>query len=443
MPLLTRFSPVQLLAFWERWIDPPASLLGRVVLGLLVLSESLICAIWIFALSSLGEGYALMALFPYTYIVISYTSLLLFYRSKRFEYFTFTQLVMLLVIPFFMQWIVGGFEASSGIAVWAVLSPVGALMILGTRQSTPWFLLFIVLAVFSWATNDIFAGYALPIPKYTRNIFFIVNVAGLSTILYFVMRYFEVQKAKALQELDYKNQQLVEEQGKSDRLLLNILPKSIADRLKKHDKRIADSYESVTIMFADLVDFTRISAGMAPDALVDMLNLVFSRFDELTEKYGLEKIKTIGDAYMVVGGAPTPRPDHAEAMADLALDMQKALAELSVITGKMLMMRIGINSGPVIAGVIGSTKFNYDLWGDTVNMASRMEHYGLANVIQVSKSTYQLLEQKYRFEERGLVTVKGKGKVETYLLLGKTAAATDDKSSVEAENIPEKLPSGL
>jgi guanylate cyclase len=374
-----------------------------------------------------------MAFFPYAYIVISYASLLLFYHFQRFEYFTFTQLVMLLVMPFFMQWIIGGFVASSGVSIWGVLAPVGALMILGTSKSTGWFMLFLGLMAFSWLTNDLFAGYALPIPKHTQMLFFFANVSGVATILYLMMRYFETQKERVLFELDNKNGALLLEQYRSDRLLLNILPKSVADRLKQNNEaRIADRYESVTIMFADLVDFTRISAGMSPEALVDLLGSVFSRFDELTEKHGVEKIKTIGDAYMVVCGAPEARADHAEAVANLAIDMKQALAEVAGSSGYELMMRIGINSGPVVAGVIGSSKFSYDLWGDTVNMASRMEHYGQSNVIQVSESTYELLRDKFVFEKRNLIEVKGKGNVQSYFLLGRIDTVVENRTSITA-----------
>jgi adenylate cyclase len=399
--------------------NPPAALVSRIILGLLVASESLISVFWIFELSNLGGAYAFMAVFPYAYILITYVSLLLFYHFKRFEYSTFTQLAMLLVMPFLMQWIIGGFEASSGVAIWAILSPVGALLILGTRQSTPWFFLFFALTIISWAMNDLFAGYALPMPAHTKHMFFIVNVGGAASILYFVMRYFEAQKSRIMRVLDETNSELVVEQQKSERLLLNVMPKSIADRLKNKDERIADRYDSVTIMFADLVGFTRISSEMPAAELVELLNQVFSRFDLLVEKYGVEKIKTIGDAYMVVSGAPVVRDDHAAVMAELAMEMLQTLNELAFATGKPLKMRIGINSGPVIAGVIGNSKFSYDLWGDTVNMASRMEHYGVANSVQISESTYHLLQSGYVFEKRIGLDIKGIGVVDTYLLQGR------------------------
>lgn len=397
---------------WGRFSDPSAPLVGKAILSVLVLAETLICIFWIFTLSDLGEGYAFMAAVPYVYIVISYASLLIFYHLKRFENFVFTQLVMLLVMPFFMQWVIGGYEASSGVALWAILSPVGALMILGTKQSTPWFALFMGLAAVSWQMNTIFASNALPIPNQLKDTFFVMNIAGTATILYVVMRYFQSQKERVLKALAI-------EQARSDKLLLNILPESIANRLKAENLSIADSHDSVSIMFADLVNFTHISAGMPPSELVNLLNQVFSRFDQLADKYGLEKIKTIGDAYMVVGGVPNAREDHAEAVANMALEMQIALKEVATKNKKELMMRIGINSGPVIAGVIGSSKFSYDLWGDTVNVASRMEHYATPDTIQVTEATYQLLKNNFTFEPLGPVNIKGKGEVVAYVLLTK------------------------
>jgi len=397
---------------WGQFSDPSASLVGKAILSVLVLAETLICVFWIFTLSDLGEGYAFMAAVPYVYIVISYASLLIFYHLKRFENFVFTQLVMLLVMPFFMQWVIAGYEASSGVAIWAILSPVGALMILGTKQSTPWFALFMALAAVSWQMNTIFANNALPLPSQIKDTFFVMNIAGTATILYIVMRYFQSQKERVLKALAI-------EQARSDKLLLNILPESIADRLKAESLSIADSHESVSIMFADLVNFTHTSAGMPPSELVNLLNQVFSKFDQLTEKYGLEKIKTIGDAYMVVGGVPSAREDHAEAVASMALEMQTALKEVAQKNQKELKMRIGINSGPVIAGVIGSSKFSYDLWGDTVNVASRMEHYAMADTIQVTEATYQLLKDDFAFKPLGPIAIKGRGEVVAYVLLSK------------------------
>jgi class 3 adenylate cyclase len=208
------------------------------------------------------------------------------------------------------------------------------------------------------------------------------------------------------------------EQEKSDRLLLNILPQAIAERLKQDQSVIADTFAEVTVLFADIVGFTQISSQISPSELVSLLNEIFSTFDRLAEKHGLEKIKTIGDAYMVVGGLPMPRSDHAEAIAEMALDMQQAIAEFSNTHKQDFRIRIGIHSGPVVAGVIGIKKFIYDLWGDTVNTASRMESHGLPGRIQVTSATYERLQDKYLLQSRGTVEVKGKGEMNTYFLTG-------------------------
>lgn len=211
------------------------------------------------------------------------------------------------------------------------------------------------------------------------------------------------------------------EQEKSERLLLNILPEPIAAKLKQSQEHIAENFEAVTIMFADIVGFTPLSARLEPIALVSLLNQIFSTFDELAEQLSLEKIKTIGDAYMVAAGLPVPRPDHAEAIADMALAMQAAVNNFQVEVGNSFQIRVGINSGVVVAGVIGIKKFIYDLWGDAVNVASRMESSGEPGRIQVTTATYKLLKDKYLFEERGKISVKGKGEMTTYWLIGKNS----------------------
>ena len=213
--------------------------------------------------------------------------------------------------------------------------------------------------------------------------------------------------------------ELQAERAKSDRLLLNVLPTAIADRLKQGERTIVDSFREATVVFADIVGFTSFSANIAPSRTVQLLNDLFSGFDKLAETYELEKIKTIGDSYMVVGGVPTPRPEHAERCALMALDMLEVLNHFNRRNSLNLDIRIGINSGPVVAGIIGTRKFSYDLWGDTVNVASRMESHGLPGVIQVSPSTHALLADKFILEERGKIDVKSRGFMSTYRLVGR------------------------
>lgn len=223
----------------------------------------------------------------------------------------------------------------------------------------------------------------------------------------------------AVEKLATTFNKLTEEQKKSEHLLLNILPESVVHRLKEQPTTIAEAFAEVTVLFADIVGFTQLSTQVSPQELVALLNRIFSAFDELAEKHGLEKIKTIGDAYMVVGGLPIPRKDHAEAIVNMALDMQLAINQFNVETNFNCNIRIGINTGPVVAGVIGIKKFIYDLWGDTVNIASRMESQGIPGNIQISQSTYEQVKNKhqYKLESRGLIEIKGKGEMQTYLVM--------------------------
>jgi class 3 adenylate cyclase len=209
------------------------------------------------------------------------------------------------------------------------------------------------------------------------------------------------------------------EQERSERLLLNVLPAPIATRLKAGEPVIADAFPEVTVLFADIVDFTRRSQRISPAQVVQALNELFSAFDELAQRYGVEKIKTIGDAYMVAGGLPDPRPDHAQAIAEMALAVQAEVTRHTDPSGRPLAVRIGIDTGPVEAGVIGTAKFSYDLWGDTVNTASRMESHGIPGCIQVTERTYQRLRDGYRFQQRGPIQVRGMGELVTWFLVAR------------------------
>jgi class 3 adenylate cyclase len=221
---------------------------------------------------------------------------------------------------------------------------------------------------------------------------------------------------------------LAEEHERSERLLLNVLPEAISARLKEDSHAIADAFSDVTVLFADIVGFTELSAKLDPAALVKMLNEIFSRFDDLAQELGLEKIKTIGDCYMVAAGLPNPRADHAVAAARMAIGMRAALEAHNEASGHALHIRIGLHSGPVVAGVIGKRKFIYDMWGDTVNTASRMESSGIADEIQVTRAVYDKLKAEFELDPRGTIKVKGKGEMETFLLKGATGARTKGTS---------------
>ena len=246
---------------------------------------------------------------------------------------------------------------------------------------------------------------------------FVTNVVASATILFGIVFYAvrQITRAEAAAEREHE---------RSESLLSNILPPKIATRLKQPERAvIADRYDAASILFADMAGFTARASDTDPEALVEFLNSVFTRLDGLVERHGLEKVKTTGDAYMVVSGVPEPRSDHADALAALALDMRDVLFGLADPKGRAVPIRIGMASGPVVAGVVGSRKFFYDVWGDAVNTASRMESTGEAGKIQVAPSTYELLRERFELEERGLVEIRGKGQMRTWYLTGRRAAA--------------------
>ncbi len=257
------------------------------------------------------------------------------------------------------------------------------------------------------------------ISKSQRNL--VITVTAILSILYLVL-YMIVRRSDSIIRTQYNEINKARDDATlareaADGLLLNILPEPIVERLKTGSKTIADTCHDVTVLFADIVEFTRMTGQAEPAEVVDFLNTIFSDFDEIAKRHNLEKIKTIGDAYMVAGGIPIARDDHAEAVAKMALEIM-GIADSYSWQGKKIQFRIGISSGPVVAGVIGKHKFIYDIWGDTVNIASRMESSGAAGVIQVAPATYEMLKMRFRFEKQDSVLIKGKGEMETYFLLG-------------------------
>lgn len=346
-------------------------------------------------------GFPQAALIPGGYAILSLSSLAFVFVTNRYSAFRFLQFLFILILPVILQLSLGGFKNSGAVVIWAILCPLGALAFAPARQGLIWFGLFL--------TTLLLTGLAefhplLPTIKVEHNIqilFFVMNIAGAGTLTFLSLYYF-ISKSK-------------QEHDRAENLLLNILPGPIAERLKRNPSTIADGYPIVSILFADIENFTTISQKIAPEILVHFLNDVFSHFDFLAEKHGMEKIKTIGDAYMAVAGIPIWNENHAENAMRTAIEIQKFVKTLRDPTGKPLRMRIGIHSGPVVAGVIGRRKFAYDLWGDAVNTASRLESHGLAGRIQISESTYDLLSDKSRIETSRSVDVKGKGIMKTYL----------------------------
>jgi len=357
---------------------------------------------------------------PLVYQLISVASLVHYLKTKKFEVFRFVQLSLFLFVPFVMQWSIGNTVTASGVMLWALLAPVGALVVSGWRESVPWFIAYIVMTVVS-GSFDFYLGTEdnSGVSMKAIGFFFALNFAAMSSIMYFLMRHFVVAMDKIKNQLDQQHQLLAEEQNKSERVLLNVLPSSIAQRLKNHQGLIADGHADVTVMFADLVNFTQLTESLSPEQMVGLLNTVFSGFDELCEKYGVEKIKTIGDAYMVVGGLNRNNVDYTRDIADLSLEMREFVITNPNLSRFKLGIHTGIATGPVVAGVIGTKRFIYDLWGDTVNIASRLTDEAVQDVIQVDKTTYNRIRQDYAFEPPATIHVKGKGEMVMYRLTGR------------------------
>jgi adenylate cyclase len=376
--------------------------------------------VWLAIYWAMGVKFS--ATVPMAYQLVTVFSLTYYLASGNFAAFRFIQLSLFLFFPFAMQWSIGSYVSSSGVMLWALLAPIGATVTEGWRQSISWFAAYLVLTVLSGFFDYYLAiGRTSGIPMDTVAVFFGLNFAAMSVLLYVLFRYF-VREREAIQlQLDRQHALLADEQAKSERLLLNVLPAPIAERLKKGETTIADGHAGVTVMFADIVNFTRLTEQIPPHEMISLLNKVFSRFDHLAEKHGLEKIKTIGDAYMVAGGL-TAHDRSVDAVADMALELLALFREDPAFTRYSMGLHIGIATGPVVAGVIGIKRFIYDLWGDTVNLASRLTSESTPNTISVDATTYLWLEGRYRFEGPASVQIKGKGTLPLYRLVGREPA---------------------
>jgi guanylate cyclase len=397
------------------WIDRGAALLSRigadpeddrelrqkksllVLLAVLILPVSVV---WGSVYLAIGSPVGIV---PFIYFAISIGSLVLFARTRNFRILLVIQLLDILLTTTAGQMLVGGFLPSGGVGLWGILAPLGALVFLEVRQAVRWFGAFVLVFLLTGIAGEVLFRDA-DLPVWFTSTMLVLNVIGAGAVAFTLLASFANQRNAALRQ--------------SEVLLMNILPNSIAERLMAASSTIADHFDSASILFADVVDFTPLAQRLPPAEVVGILDQLFSHFDALVERHGLEKIKTIGDCYMAAAGVPNPRSDHARRAALLALDMRDAVATSEVAGQSGLELRIGINSGPVVAGVIGTKRFLYDLWGDAVNTASRMESQSMPGEIQITRETYDLLKDEFVCRERGTIMVKGKGQMETWYLEG-------------------------
>jgi len=365
--------------------------------------------VWTLMYAALGKP--LSSLIP---LVISIAVVPIFARfvaTKRLGLLPLPFLGLGIVLPLSLQLSLGGYVHGSAVVMWAFMAPLFALLLRPARETWIWFVAFLGALVVAALLDATAMGWVKPLPTVAILVLFALNVAGIGSLTFLALSYFRMQRDAA--------------ERRSERLLLNVLPGAIAVRLRRGEEPIADQHDEISVLFADLAGFTVRSAHESPAATVSVLNEVFSAFDELVRRYGLEKIRTIGDSYMVAAGVPVARPDHTHAICAMALDLRREVVRLNSSHGWDLSFRIGINCGPAVAGIVGREKFHYDLWGDTVNVASRMESHGIADQIQVTEAVYERTKTEFVFQPRGLVDVKGKGPTLTYLLVGRVGEALE------------------
>lgn len=357
-----------------------------------------------------GLGYALLgrpmsALIPGGFGLFAVVADGWLLARRRVGWLRQMMLLLILLLPALLQLSLGGYVKASAVVVWAFYAPLGALVLFGAREG--WLALagFLLVVAICAVLDPAVDSRVAALPRLAQTLLFAFNFTGVAVSVTLVLSYFRVQRDQA--------------QERSDRLLLNVLPPEIAQRLKRQEYPIADRFDDVSVLFADMVGFTERSAVESPDAMVRVLNEFLTAFDGLAQHHGLRPIRTMGDSYLVVGGLPVPRPDHAEAMANMALDMLKEIARLNQRNRWDVSFRLGMNLGPAMAAVVGSHRFTYDVWSDTVNTASRMESTGVAGRIQVTELVYERLSATFTFEPRGTIEVKGKGAMTTYFLVGR------------------------
>ncbi len=353
----------------------------------------------------LGETTA--ALIPGSYGVLTAVNILVYRSTKRYKVFRFTQMLFFLILPFALQLTLGGFVGASAVIIFGLFAPLGALVIQSRKVATRWMVAYISLLVASLIIQPAMTNNN-SLSETVVGVLFIANIFGIASFTFIVMNYFVGQR-------EMMQAALQREQEKSDNLLLNILPREVAADLKERGRTRATYYQSASVLFADQVGFTEFSGRTSPEDIVRTLNEIFTSFDEIVSRRDVEKIRTIGDAYMAAAGVPIEWDEHATAIVDAALDMQGFIN-----TYDGIQFRIGVSSGPLVGGVVGTSKFQYDIWGDTVNMASRMESSGQPGRIQISDATYQLIKDEFECELRGEIDVKGKGAMTTWFVVGRS-----------------------
>ena len=386
-------------------------------------ASCLVSLLWGLSYTVLGLDRA--AWVGYGAVLANVALLTLFRSGGAYRPLLLVHSVLNLLLPFVAQCLLGGIQRSGCLGLWAVVGPL-TVLVHELPGAWIWFTGFLMLQLGSVASEAWWAARAAPLAPGLSTLFLISNLVGVLSLLFFPLQYVDLLRRRLKERVRNQAQSLAMEHANSERLLHNMLPEAVARRLKAGQGMVVQAHGDASVLFADIAGFTGYSAQLPPAELVEMLNSVFCLFDALAEEFGLEKIKTIGDAYMAVGNVTGGSDAHLADMAEMALAMQQVFASHGAYSHG-LNLRLGIHCGPVVAGVIGTKKLSFDLWGDTVNVASRLESQGEPGRVQVSQAVQERLRRDFLFEERGPIELKGRGVMHTWWLLGRRPAPADGR----------------
>ena len=374
----------------------------RKLLILLIASMCSLCGIAWSALYYFVFGFGVIASLPISFTFIVGTTIIISHYSRNYKLLVLVQLTCITWISALIQWTIGGIDQSGFVTAWSFLGPLGAVIFLSLRQAIGWMLMFLFIVVISAVYEPALLGYVPPISGLVKIIFYIMNIGTASTVVFVASAWFmsSIQKEKR----------------RSDNLLLDILPAEVAEELKEKGHSDARQFENVTVLFTDFKGFSNHAEKLSAHDLVKEINECFSAFDNILSRHNIEKIKTVGDAYLAASGLPVANSSHAEDMVNAAIEIRDFMLYRRERMPSSFEIRIGVHSGFVVAGIVGVKKFAYDIWGDTVNIAARMEQSSEAGKINISQSTYELIGDKFTCEYRGEIEAKNKGKLKMYFV---------------------------
>lgn len=373
----------------------------RKLLILLIASTLCVCGIVWTAMYYYIFGWGLIALLPFLFLIIVGTAIPVAHFARNYKILVYAFLLCITWITAFIQWSIGSLDQSGFVALWSFLGPIGATIFLSRKQAIVFMLMFVFIIVISAVFEPTLLGYKISVSNSVRTLFYIMNIGMASSVVFITSLWFVITIQNEIKH--------------SDTLLLNILPSEVAKELKQKGYAIPKHFDNVTVLFTDFVGFTLISEKLTPTELVEEINHCFTEFDSIIERNGLEKIKTIGDAYLAVCGLPLANKDHAKKTVQAGIEIIKFIKKREVEGGRFK-IRVGINSGSVVAGIVGVKKYAYDIWGDTVNLAARMEENSKNGKINISETTYELVKNDFNCIHRGKIDAKNKGEINMYFV---------------------------